>query len=102
MIVDILTSTQTMVDGVPQFTWVFKETRTINWSPIGWEARVQMGVGPGGETYPADSRAWLEDGADIIVGNRLSENSGTTYYEVVSVFDYEDHKEAELRKIVDG
>jgi hypothetical protein len=61
-----------------------------------------MGVGAGGETYPADSRAWLEHNAEIIVGNRLNYQSGVTQYEVLSVFDYEDHKEAELRKIVNG
>jgi len=102
MIVDIQTSTQTMVDGIPQVTWVYKETRVINWSPIGWEARIQMKVGAGGEMYPADSRAWLEHNAIVLVGNRFSQGSGTTYYEVLSVFNYEDHVEAELRKMANG
>ena len=101
MIVDIQTATQTNIDGVIQKGWVNKETCVINWSPIGFTSRVQMGVGAGGQVYPADSRAWLEHDADIIAGNRLSYASGTTYYEVVSVFNYEDHVEAELRKEVE-
>jgi hypothetical protein len=100
MTIDILTAIQTIIDGIPSPpTWVYKETRVINWSPIGWESRIQMKVGIGGQDYPADSRAWLEHDADIIVGNRLSENSGVTYYNVLTVFPYEDHKEAELQKV---
>lgn len=100
MIVDILTSTVSKVDGIPNITWTYKETRVINWSPIGFTSRVEMGVGAGGQTYPADSRAWLEFDADIIAGNRLSYKTGTTYYDVLSVYDYEDHKETELKKVV--
>ena len=102
MIVDIQTSTQSFTDGIPTFTWKYKETRVINWSPIGWEARMQMGVAAGGELYPSDSRAWLEHNANVVVGNRFSYSSGTTYYEVLSVFSYEDHVEAELRKMANG
>jgi hypothetical protein len=102
MIIDILTSTQSMTDGLPVFTWKYKQTAVINWSPIGWNAKIQMGVLAGGETYPADSRAWMIYETDIIPGNRLSYNSGATYYDVVSVFSYEDHKEAELRQVVSG
>lgn len=100
MIVDIQTATVSIIDGVPQKTWATKETRIFNFSPIGFTSRIQLGVGAGGETYPADSRVWCEFDADIIAGNRLSYKSGTTYYDVMAVFNYEDHIEAELKKIV--
>jgi len=100
MIVDIYTSTVTEADGIPAESWTFKETRLINWSPIGWEAKVQMGVGAGGMTYPADSRAWLENSASVVVGNRLYQDSGTTKYVVLSTFEYEDHTEIELKKVI--
>jgi len=102
MIIDILTSTQSMVDGVPQFTWAYKQTAVINFSPIGWNAKIQLNVGAGGETYPADSRAWMIYETEVTPGNRFSYNSGATLYDVLSVFEYEDHKEAELRRVVNA
>lgn len=100
MIADIYTATHSRADGIPTTTWAYKETRVANWSPIGFTSRVQMGLGAGGQTYPADSRVWLEWNTDILVGNRLYQESGTIKYDVLSVFSYEDHKEAELRKVV--
>jgi hypothetical protein len=100
MVVDILTASQTMVDGVPSRSWIFKETRVINWSPIGFTQRVEYAVKAGGQSYPADSRAFCEFNTDVIPGNRLSYNSGTTYYDVLSIYNYEDHIELELKKAV--
>jgi hypothetical protein len=100
MIVDILTASQSIADGVPQTTWAYKETSVVNWSPIGFTQRVEYETRLGGQTYPADSRAFLEWNADVIPGNRLSYQSGTTYYDVLSVYNYEDHIELELKKVV--
>ena len=100
MIVDILTATQTKADGVSTKSWLYKETRIVNWSPIGFGAKTQLKVALGGEEYPADSRAWLEHNSDVVAGNRLSYLSGTTYYDVLGVYAYEDHTEADLRKVV--
>jgi hypothetical protein len=100
MVVDILTATQSITDGVPTVTWVFKESRVINFSPIGFTQRVEYATKVGGMTYPADSRAFCEFDTDVIPGNRLSYESGTTYYQVLSAYEYDDHVELELQKVV--
>lgn len=101
---DILRDTQTMSDGVVLQTWVFQETRKMEVQPIRFSAErnaTVVEIQIGGEKYIPSYRGWLEQEVDITATDRITSNSGTTNLMVLRCYEYEDHKEIDLREVSD-
>ena len=96
--IEIRTGTQTFADGVPTFTWVTKESRYCDFMPVSSkDERLEVQVG--GEKFAVEYKVFIDLDTDIIVGNRLTSNSGTTEYQVLTINSYDDHKELLLREV---
>ncbi len=96
--VDIKTGTQTFTDGIPTYTWKWKESRYIDLQPI-TSSEERLEVQFGNEKFIVNYKIFIDVDADIVVGNRLTSNSGVTEYEVLTLDSYDDHKELGLREV---
>lgn len=96
--VEIRTGTQTFADGVPTQSWVTKESRYMDLAPVDIKEE-KLVIEMGGEKFTVDYEGFIDLDTDVVVGNRLTPNSGTTEYQVLSVNVYDDHKELFLKEV---
>ena len=101
---DIKSKTVTYSDGVPSESWTVIFTQKIDVQPIryntGRGASV-LAIDVGGEAYVPSFRGFLDLDSDITATDRITNNSGTINLLVLRTYDYEDHKEVDLREVSD-
>ena len=101
---DIKAKTVSYADGVPTESWAVKETTKIDCQPIRYNTgrgSAVLAIDVGGESYIPSFRAFIDLDSDITATDRITNNSGTTELLVLRTYDYEDHKEVDLREVSD-
>ena len=101
---DIKAKTVTYADGVPSETWAVKETRKADVQPIRYNTgrgSSVLAIDVGGESYVLSFRAFIDLDSDITATDTITNDSGTTNLLVLRTYDYEDHKEVDLREVDD-
>ena len=102
---DIRRDTETYdADGLPEHSWSTIETRRIEVQPVRFNTSrgsTVLTIEIGGEKYVPAFRGFLALESNVTATDRISPNSGTTDYLVLRTYDYEDHKEIDLRDIKD-
>ena len=91
-------------DGLPLHSWAAFETRNIEVQPVRFSAErgsTVLVIEIGGEKYVPSFRGWLSIDSDVTATDRISPDSGTTDLLVLRTYDYEDHKEMDLKDIKD-
>ncbi len=91
-------------DGLPIHTWSTIETRNIEVQPVRFSAErgsTVLTIEVGGEKYVPSFRGWLSVESNVTATDRITNNSATTELLVLRTYDYEDHKEIDLKDIKD-
>ena len=99
---DIRRKSISFADGVDTPTWTVTQTIKLEVQPI----RVSKGqrddlvaIEIGGEQYIPNFYAWAPDNCEATATDHITSNSGTILYLVLRTYDYEDHKEMDLRQV---
>ena len=101
---DIKIHTTSFADGVATDSWSVKSTEKVDVQPIRYNTgrgSSVLAIDVGGEAYVPSFRGFISIESDITATNRITNNSGTTDLLVLRTYDYEDHKEVDLREVDD-
>ena len=101
---DVKRNTDTWDDGVAIQSWTTVETRKFDIQSVRFSAERSatiVTINMGGESYVPSYRGWTSSESTVTATDRISANSGTSELLVLRTYDFEDHKELDLRE-VDG
>jgi len=104
-IYDVKRKTETMADGVPTLIFTNVETRSMEVQPVRFSAErgsTVVSIELGGESYVPSFRAFVPLESVATATDRITNNSGATDLMVLRTYDYEDHKEMDLKDVVDN
>lgn len=91
-------------DGAYTTTWAVIETRKIEIQATRFSAERSatiVTVNIGGESFIPSYRGWIDIESDITATDRITANSGTTDLFVLRTYDFEAHKEIDLKEVKD-
>jgi hypothetical protein len=99
---DVKRKTTSYTDGINTDTWTVIETRDFEVQPL----RIGKGqrddlvmIEVGGEQYIPSFFGFTHIDCDVTAADYITNDSGTTNYLVLRTYDYEDHKEMDLRDV---
>lgn len=101
---DVKRDTETWADGVPTHTWTLIETRKFDVQPIRFSAERSatiVTIDLGGQSYIPSYRAWTSIESKLTATDRITADSGTHELFVLRTYDFEDHKELDLKEVTD-
>jgi len=101
---DIKRDTETWADGVPTHTWTSIQTQKIEVQPIRFSAERSASIVTitvGGESYIPSFIGFVSIECKATATDRITMNSGTTELLVLRTYDFEDHKEMDLKEVTD-
>ncbi len=86
------------IDGTPEITWVVRETRDMDVQSVrSGEGLLEIQVG--GERYLPTFRGFIATDANVTATDRVTADSGTTDLLVLRTYEYEGHKELDLKEV---
>ena len=101
---DVRRKTNSFSDGVNVSTWSDIETIHFEVQPmrIGKGQRDDLVmIEVGGEQYVPNFFGFTYEYTDVTAADRITCDSGTHKYLVLRTYDYEDHKELDMREVTD-
>ena len=101
---DIKRDTETWDDGVPTHTWTVLSTHKMEIQPVRFSAERSAAIvtiNLGGESYVPSYRGWTTIDCSATATDRITADSGTTELLILRTYDFEDHKELDLKEVVD-
>ena len=93
-------------DGDGGFTnaWTVVETREIDVQAVRFSAERSATIATiqvGGQIIIPSYRGWISSESDATATDRITPDSGTTDLLVLRTYDFEDHKEMDLKEVDD-
>ena len=101
---DIRRKSTAYSDGVDTITWTVNETRKMDLQPIKYTSSKSASVleiEVGGEKYVPTFKCFTDMSSKMTATDRITSDSGTHLYLVLRTYDFEEHKEADLREVKD-
>jgi len=98
---DVLRKTTSFADGVSVPAYAHQTTAKFDLQPVQWSQRESTNraeVEVGGVKFVPTFYGYCSSDIDVTATDRLTPDSGTTLFIALRVYDFEDHKEIDIRE----